>query len=83
MLIPFLLPNATLTVGEDFVYKNQNLDIILYYNCEPYNREIYAELKIASSINGNEREKIPFFRLMSIALENYCKLIETPNVIRY
>ena len=43
MLIPFLHPNATLTVGEDFVYENQDLDIKLYYKCEPYNREIYAE----------------------------------------
>lgn len=83
MLIPFLLPNATLTVGDDFVYENQDLDIKLYYKCEPYNREIYANLKTASSINGSERKKIPFFRLMSIALENYCKLIEVPNVIRY
>ena len=83
MLIPFLLPNATLTVGDDFVYENQDLDIKLYYKCEPYNREIYANLKTASSINGSERKKIPFFQLMSIALENYCKLIEAPNVIRY
>lgn len=83
MLIPFLLPNTSLTVGDEFVYENQDLDIKIYYKCKPYNREIYAEIKTVSYIDGKERTKIPFFQLHSIAFGNYCNLIESPNIVRY
>ncbi len=82
-LIPFLNVDIPLTVGESFIYENKGLNLKLNYKCEKYNRDIYAELLKVFRLDGSERTKIPFFKLLSIALENYCKLIEVPNVIRY
>ena len=83
LLIPFLDPDQPLTKGDDFIYENQELDLKMHYNCALSLREIYADVQIISKYDGSERTKIPFFQLMSIALENYCNLIEVPNVIRY
>lgn len=83
LLIPFLDPDQPLTKGDDFIYENQELDLKMHYNCTPSLREIYADIQTISKYDGSERKKIPFFQLLSIAFENYCKLIESPNVIRY
>ena len=83
LLIPFLVPDQPLTKGDDFIYENQELDLKMHYNCAPSLREIYADVQIISKYDGSERTKIPFFQLLSIAFENYCKQTEAPNVIRY
>lgn len=83
LLIPFLYPEATLTVGEGFVYENKSLDLKISYKCEKYDRDTYAEINTVSKLDGSERKKIPFFQLLSIAIENYCRLIEVQHVIRY
>ena len=83
LLIPFLDPDQPLTKGDGFIYENQELDLKMHYNCAHSLREIYADVQIISKYDGSERTKIPFFQLLSIAFENYCKLTEAPNVIRY
>lgn len=83
LLIPFLEPDQPLTKGDGFIYENQELDLKMHYNCAPYHREIYADVQTISKYDGSERTMIPFFQLLSIAFENYCKLTEAPNVIRY
>ena len=83
LLIPFLKTDAPLTVGNNYIYEDRELDLKLNYKCEKYNRDIYAELLKVFRLDGSNRTKIPFFQLLYIALENYCKLIELPNVIRY
>ncbi len=81
LLIPFLDPDQPLTKGDGFIYENQDLDLKINYKCEQYHREIYADIQTISKYDGSERTKIPFFQLLSIAFENYCKLIESLNVI--
>lgn len=83
LLIPFLYPDATLTVGEGFIYENKLLDLKISYKCEKYDRDTYAEINTVSKLDGSERKKIPFFQLLSIAIENYCRLIEVQHVILY
>lgn len=83
LLIPFLYPDATLTIGEGFIYENKSLDLKIIYKCEKYNRDIYAEINTVAKLDGSERKKIPFFQLLSIAIENYCRLIEVQHVIQY
>ena len=83
LLIPFLDPDQPLTKGDGFIYENQELDLKMHYNCEPSHREIYADIQTISKYDGSERTKIPFFQLLSIALENYCKLIEAPSIFSY
>ena len=81
LLIPFLDPDQPLTKGDGFIYENRDLDLKINYKCEQYHREIYADIQTISKYDGSERTKIPFFQLLSIAFENYCKLIESLNVI--
>lgn len=83
MLLPFLYHDINLTVGEGFIYENKSLDLKIIYKCEKYNRDIYAEINTVTKLDGSEKKKIPFFQLLSIAIENYCRLIEVQHVIRY
>ena len=83
LFIPFLQPDHSLKVGDTFTYQNQILNLKLTYKCEPYRRDVYAIIINIASYDGSIRTKIPFFQLLSIAFENYCKLIEAPNVISY
>lgn len=83
LFVPFLQADPSLKVGDNFIYQNQNMDLKLTYKCEPYHRDVYAIITSITNYDGSRRTKIPFFQLLAIALENYCKLIETPNVVKY
>ena len=54
-------------------HANLILDNCLMSNNLEELREIYADVQIISKYDGSERTKIPFFQLLSIAFENYCK----------
>ena len=83
LFIPFLQSDYSLREGDDFSYQNQNLDLKLTYKCVQDYRNIYAIITSITYYDGSKRTKIPFFQLLAIAFENYCKLIETPNVVRF
>lgn len=83
LFIPFLQSDYSLREGDDFSYQNQILNLKLTYKCLPNFRDIYAVITSITNYDGSKRTKIPFFQLLAIAFENYCKLIETPNVVRF
>lgn len=83
LFIPFLQSDYSLKVGDNFSYQNQILDLKLTYKCVQDYRNIYAIITGITYYDGSKRTRIPFFQLLAIAFENYCKLIETPNVVRF
>lgn len=83
LFIPFLQSDYSLREGDDFSYQNQILNLKLTYKCVPNFRDIYAVITSITNYDGSKRTRIPFFQLLAIAFENYCKLIETPNVVRF
>lgn len=83
LFIPFLLSDYSLREGDDFSYQSQNLDLKLTYKCVQDYRNIYAIITSITYYDGSKRTKIPFFQLLAIAFENYCKIIETPNIVRF
>lgn len=83
LFIPFLQNDYSLREGVDCSYQNQNLNLKLTYKCVPNFRDIYAVITSITNYDGSNRTRIPFFQLLAIAFENYCKLIETPNVVRF
>ena len=83
LFIPFLQSDYSLREGDDFSYQNQLLNLKLTYKCVPNFRDIYAVITSITNYDGSKRTKIPFFQLPAIAFENYCKIIETPNVVRF
>ena len=65
--------------GEKFKYINKNLNIIIEYKITIYNTEKCTLI----DMDGIEKKQIPFFQLLSIAIENYCILVKDCEVNRY
>jgi len=60
---------------ENIIYENEALDFKINYiiKKETYNN-IDIRIEEPMYLNGTKRESIPFFRLLSIAIENYCEI---------
>jgi len=57
-------------------YINEELDFKINYTItDAFNYEIDIKLVDPVYINDDKRETIPFFQLLSIAIENYCEII--------
>lgn len=61
--------------AENITYINEELNFKINYTIIDVNSyEIDIKLKDTVYLNGDKRETIPFFRLLSIAIENYCEI---------
>lgn len=80
LLIPFLKNDKDLTDGQ---YRNDSLNITINYKCQQKFRDTYTIIESITKCDGSPRTTIPIFQLLYIAIDNYCKLIEVPEVIGY
>lgn len=57
-------------------YENRELDFVVNFKVTNYPNSYSFKTEILEILNSNgtKRESIPFFRLLSIAIDNYCEL---------
>lgn len=69
--------------GELAKYTNKDLNIIIEYKISNCMTEKCTLISKTTDLEGREKKKIPFFQLLSIAIENYCLLVKGGEIYRY
>jgi len=72
-----LLKKEKFDIKDEIIsYENKELDFIVNFTIKPleYSSGFKTEILEITSSNGTKRQSIPFFKLLSIAIDNYCEL---------
>ncbi|MBR4325674.1 MAG: hypothetical protein IKP73_09135 [Bacteroidales bacterium] len=85
-LMPLLDDNFSKYKQEENIarkYANQNFDIVIEYYIYFQSPARFTSISKITDYNSTEKTKVPFFQLLSIAIEKYCKWIKENEIIRY